>query len=110
MILANFTGSDWCPWCVKLQKEIFSTPAFRAWAADNVILLEVDFPNAEQPAQLKAQNQELARQYGVTGYPSVLVIDNAGKSLGRTGYLQGGVTPEGWIENLVRMAPGVKAK
>lgn len=109
LILANFTGSDWCPWCVKLQKEIFSTPAFRAWAAENVVLLEIDFPNAEQAPQLKTQNAALKQQYGVSGFPSVLVIDGAGKSLGKTGYLKE-TTPDGWIENLGRIVPALQRK
>ncbi len=48
-IMANFTGSDWCPYCISLEKEIFSTEAFKKWAADNVILLKVDFPHHSQP-------------------------------------------------------------
>ena len=39
-----FTGSDWCGWCIRLQKEVFKTPEFIKWAKDNVVLVELDFP------------------------------------------------------------------
>ena len=59
-ILADFTGSDWCGWCIKLDKEVFSTSAFKEWASENVILLVVDFPRSKTlPAKLKKQNQKL---------------------------------------------------
>ncbi|MCX8487133.1 MAG: thioredoxin family protein, partial [Crocinitomicaceae bacterium] len=50
-----FTGSDWCGWCVKLKKEVFSQSEFKQWAQDNVILVEVDFPKyTPQSEELKA--------------------------------------------------------
>ena len=95
-ILADFTGSDWCGWCVRLKKEVFDTPEFKAWAAKNVVLLEVDFPRkkAQKPAD-KARNQALAEKYGIEGYPTIVLMDAAGKELGRLGYKRGG--PEAWI-------------
>lgn len=95
-ILADFTGSDWCGWCVKLKKEVFDTAAFKSWAKDNVILLELDFPSrTPQSRQLKEQNKKLAARYGVEGFPTVLFLDAEGKIKGRTGYVAGG--PKAWI-------------
>ncbi len=66
-ILANFTGSDWCPYCIKLEKEIFTTDEFKAWAKDNVILFEADYPKGKTlPPALEEQNMKLAQEYGVT--------------------------------------------
>ena len=96
VILANFTGSDWCPFCVKLKGEVFDTPVFAKWAATNAVLLEVDFPRKAQVASLKAQNKQLAEAYGITGYPTVVFLDADGKELGRYGYAQGGA--EKWIK------------
>jgi len=88
-ILINFTGSDWCHWCVKLKQDVFNQPEFQAWAKDNVILLELDFPkrSAQSPI-IKQQNQKLAQQFGVEGYPTVLLVDANGKVMGDSlGYL-----------------------
>ncbi len=97
VILADFTGSDWCGWCIKLHKEVFSKPEFATWAAKHVVLLELDYPhNTPQSDELKQQNQELAQKYGVRLYPTILFLDADGKRLGQSGYLPGG--PEAWIK------------
>lgn len=95
-LLVNFTGSDWCTWCVKLDGEVFSTPEFERWAADNVVLLKVDFPqHTPQAAELKRANRALAKRYGVEGFPTILVLDPKGETTAKLGYVAGG--PEAWI-------------
>ena len=70
-----FTGSDWCGWCIKLQKEVFFLPEFKKWATKNVILVELDFPRRTPISDdLKKQNRELANMFGVRGYPSVWFV------------------------------------
>ena len=96
-ILADFTGSDWCGWCIKLKKEVFTKPEFIKWAKENVILLEVDFPNKPQPAALKAQNKALAQKYKIRGYPTILFLDAKGGVIGKSGYKAGG--PSAWIKS-----------
>src|SRR5690606_17786206 len=107
VILADFTGSDWCGWCIKLKEEVFDTPEFKEWAAEKVVLLELDFPRkTELAAELKAQNQGLAKQYGIEGYPTILFLDADGRELGRYGYDAGG--PEPWIakaETMMKPSP-----
>ena len=102
-ILANFTGSDWCGWCIRLNKEVFVTPEFKNWASENVILLELDYPRrVQQTDEIKKQNRELQQFFQVRGYPTlhifnVLITDGKTQitSLGKMGYLAGGPTP--WI-------------
>jgi thioredoxin-related protein len=95
-ILADFTGSDWCGWCIKLKDEVFSTKEFKEWAAENVVLLELDFPRKKaQDAAIKAKNQELAKAHGVQGYPTILILNAEGKKIGELGYKAGG--PKAWI-------------
>jgi protein disulfide-isomerase len=99
-----FTGSDWCGWCMKLQKEVFKTPEFASWAKENVILVELDFPKRKEvPQQLKAQNAQLSAALKVRGYPTVWFV-NADRTTqggiklapaGNTGYVAGG--PEAWL-------------
>ena len=90
-ILADFSGSDWCGWCMKLDKEVFSEKAFRDYAATNLVLLLVDFPRrTAQAAEVAKQNRAMADQYGVEGFPTILLLDASGKELARTGYQPGG--------------------
>lgn len=90
-VLMDFTGSDWCPWCVKLDKEIFSQKDFLDYAKKHFILLKLDFPNEkEQSAELKKQNTALSKKYKINGFPTIIVADADGKVLFRTGYRPGG--------------------
>ena len=102
VILADFTGSDWCGWCMKLKAEVFDTPEFKDWAAKNVILLELDFPKSKsQDDATKKQNDELLKKYGVEGFPTIIFIKSNGDVLGKTGYMEGG--PKAWIANAEKM-------
>lgn len=90
-IFAFFTGSDWCGWCMKLRSEALDTKAFEKFAADNLILLELDYPREKKISdKVKKQNAELAAKYGISGYPTVFLLDAEGKELGKTGYQAGG--------------------
>jgi thioredoxin-related protein len=90
-ILADFSGSDWCGWCIKLDKEVFSTDVFKKYAAENLVLLLVDFPRSKpQSAEIKKQNNDLAEKFGIQGFPTILLLDAEGKLLERTSYLAGG--------------------
>jgi thioredoxin-related protein len=71
-IFAFFTGSDWCGWCHKLQRDVFAKPAFIKWAKKNVILLELDFPRQKQLSpELMQQNNNLQQAFKVQGYPTI---------------------------------------
>ncbi len=71
-LFAFFTGSDWCPWCVKLQNNVFSKPEFIKWAKEKVVLVELDFPrNKSLSPELTKQNQELQQVFQVQGFPTV---------------------------------------
>ncbi len=99
-IFINFTGTDWCGWCIKLEKEVFSKKAFQDYAKENLVLVEIDFPKKkEQTAELKAQNKKLDKEYGVEGYPTLYLLDATGKKLTEDiGYREGG--PEAYVEHL----------
>jgi len=97
-----FTGSDWCGWCKRLDKEVLSTGDFKAYARANLILVKLDFPrNIPLPAQLKARNQKLAEQYGIEGYPTIVVLNSAGKNVGTLGYMEGG--PRVFLKELKKL-------
>ncbi len=90
-ILMNFSGSDWCYWCIKLDKEVFHEKAFKDYAAENVVLVLVDTPSkVKQPAELKKQNDALKAKYSIRGFPTVILLDSEGKKVAQTGYQDGG--------------------
>ena len=98
MVLLDFTGSDWCGWCVKLEKDTFSKPEFKKFAEQSLVLVELDFPRGKaQSDELKKQNEDLAEKFGVQGFPTLVLLDPLGKEAARNiGYLQGG--PEAFIQ------------
>ena len=75
-------------------REVFSQSEFQEWAKKNVVLLQLDFPRPRKNPYEK-QNEKLAKQYGVTGLPTVLFLNAEGKELGKSGYRPGG--PTSWI-------------
>src|SRR4051812_41378282 len=76
LALLDFTGSDWCGWCIKLNKEVFSQPEFKEYAAKNLVLMEVDFPQTKKLApDVKAQNDKLQSKFRIQGYPTIVVLN-----------------------------------
>lgn len=101
-ILIDFTGSDWCGWCIKLHDEVFSTAEFKSWAEKNVVLLEIDFPRESKiTAEQKAENEALAKKFGVQGFPTIIFAKADGSELGRYGYDKGG--PKVWTAKASKM-------
>jgi thiol-disulfide isomerase/thioredoxin len=99
-VLLDFTGSDWCPWCIKFDHDVLSTSRFAGYAAQKLELVKVDFPRStpQSDGQRRA-NEALAKQFGVDGYPTYVLLSPAGKELGRqVGYLDGG--PDAFVAEL----------
>jgi protein disulfide-isomerase len=91
-VLLDFTGSDWCPYCVQMDKEVLNQPDFKTFAANKLILVKLDFPRRKQipPAEAQ-QNQKLQEEFAIEGFPTYVLLDPAGKELRRqVGYLEGG--------------------
>jgi thioredoxin-related protein len=108
-ILIDFTGSDWCGWCIKLDDEVFKHDAFKAGVKDSFVLVELDYPNDKSKlseATVK-QNEQLGEKYAVQGYPTILLCDAEGRPYASTGYQPGG--PEKYVEHLSGLK-GAKAK
>ena len=106
-ILLDFTGSDWCGWCIKLDKEVFSKKEFKDYAKENLILVSLDFPHeARQSKKLKEQNEALSKKYNVEGFPTIILVDAEGKKLGETGYQEGG--PAKYVEHLKELLAKAK--
>jgi len=98
-MLLNFSGSDWCVWCKKLDSEVFSNPEFKEYARGNLVCVVLDFPLIKpQSRDLKKQNAELAGKYGVNGYPTIVILNSKGDLINTTGYLAGGAKK--YVEHL----------
>jgi len=93
LLMLDFTGSDWCGWCMKLKREVFDQPDFAQFAQSRLVMVEVDFPHHQTLPQAQQQaNASLEHAYGVTGYPTLVFLNPDGKRVGRMGYISGGPT------------------
>ena len=102
-----FTGSDWCGWCKRLEEEILTKSEFKNYAKEKLILVKLDFPRQiEQSEALQNQNRTLAAQYGIKGYPTVIVLDPAARAVKQLGYQEGGPGP--FVSALRAVEPRVK--
>ncbi len=102
LVILDFTGSDWCGWCIRLKQEVFNTPEFEAYAAKNLVLVEIDFPRKkEMSTELKATNKALAAKYGIKGYPTIFVLEGSGMPVGKLGYMEGG--PKAFLAELAKL-------
>ena len=100
-VLLDFTGSDWCGYCMALSREVFLSPKFTAWARKNLVLVEVDYPrNSFQSAKVKKQNAELKTKYQPNGYPTIVLVSPDGTELARTSGYSPGSGPEAFIQKL----------
>ncbi len=100
-LLVDFTGSDWCGYCIKLHAEVFDKPEFEAFAK-NYVLVELDFPSKKpQPAEEKAKNKATQAKFAVSGFPTVLLIDaKSGEAYGRQSGYGPGTGPKAYLEKL----------
>lgn len=104
-ILADFSGSDWCGWCIKLEQEVFSQKEFKDFAKNNLVLFLADFPRKKQQNEkAKKQNADLSKKYAIEGFPTVLLMDAEGKVLARTGYERGGASA--YVQHLKKLISG----
>lgn len=98
-LLLDFTGSDWCGWCIKLNKEVFDLEPFKTGTKDKFVLVELDFPRKKElEAKLKEQNEALQEKFQIQGFPTILLCDATGKPYAKTGYQAGG--PEKYVAHL----------
>jgi thiol-disulfide isomerase/thioredoxin len=91
-VLIDFTGSDWCAWCIKLKQEVFDQPEFEAAAKDKFVLVELDYPKDKTrlTEAVAKQNEALLKRYPIKGYPSILLCDGEGRPFALTAYQEGG--------------------
>jgi protein disulfide-isomerase len=92
LVLLDFTGSDWCGWCMKLDKETFSKTEFTDYASKNLVLVQLDYPNKKpQSDDLKKANAALQTKYSIEGFPTLIALKPDGTVVWKqVGYLAGG--------------------
>ncbi len=102
LLLMDFTGSDWCGWCIKLDNEVFAMPEFKEFARQNLVLLKLDFPRSkDQPEAEKKQNEALMQKHGIQGFPTIIVLNPKGERVGKLGYMPGG--PSAFIDEVRKL-------
>lgn len=101
LVLLDFTGSDWCGYCKLLDKEVLSQPSFKKFADKRYVAVTLDYPHdAPQSDVVKQQNDALAKQYNIEGFPTLIVLDADGKELGREVGYDPGSGPKAVISKL----------
>lgn len=91
-VLMLFTGSDWCPWCIKEATDVLDKDEAMVAAKKNFVLFVADFPKTPLPEATAAQNKGLMAKYAVIGYPTIVFVDGTGKVFAQqVGYFQGTV-------------------
>jgi thiol-disulfide isomerase/thioredoxin len=107
----DFTGSDWCGWCIKLDKEVFSQQPFLDYAHQEFVLVALDYPHGEEAKAAvpnPERNKALSNQYKIRGFPTILLMTPDGEVYAQTGYQAGG--PEKYVEHLKELkTTGMKA-
>jgi len=106
-ILIDFSGSDWCGWCIKLDREVFSKQAFKDYAEDNLVLVLVDWPQrSSNSKEVQAQSRPILEKYGIQSFPTVLILSPDGNIIAKTGYQDGG--PEAYVEHIKKLIAEAK--
>ena len=87
IILTYFSGSDWCPYTQKLDKEVLNTKLFRDWTRENVILLQIDFPaRKRQSGSMTKRNEAIKGRFNIVETPTFVFIDGYGQEVARADY------------------------
>jgi thioredoxin-related protein len=102
-LLIDFTGSDWCGWCIKLKEEVFSHDEFKQGVDGKFVLVELDFPRDKSKLSEETikQNQELQGKFAVRGFPTIVLADSSGRPYASTGYRPGG--PDAYVKHLAEL-------
>lgn len=100
-VYACFSGSDWCGWCMKLEREVFSKPEFISGVKDDYVLVFIDLPEDKSllSEHAKSANPALVDKYRIRGFPTALVFDGDGRKIGETGYRKGGA--KAYVDHLM---------
>ncbi len=98
-IFLLFTGSDWCPWCVKLEKELLSSKEVQDYLK-GLVLIKLDYRRKKDPVSKEREKYILdnKKKYGVKGFPTIILIDSKGNVKDKIGYQK--VTPAQYVENI----------
>jgi thioredoxin-related protein len=110
VILMDFTGSDWCPPCKALKKNVFNGSEFAEYAEKKLVLMELDFPNDKSKItkEVAASNEKLSKKFDIKSYPTIILLDKDGKELGRLDKGYGGEAPAAYIKKLDAIAAKAK--
>ncbi len=108
-VLVDFTGSDWCHWCKKLDGEVFEQKTWKEFAQENLVQVALDFPRKKaQTDEVKARNRQWMNEYGVRGFPTIFLLDPQGNKVAQTGYQKGGA--KNYIQHVNQLINEHKSK
>jgi len=110
LVYACFSGSDWCGWCIKLEKEVLSKEEFLSGVTNDYVLAFIDSPRDKSvlSEHAKSANPALVKKYKIRGFPTALIFNGEGREVGKTGYRKGG--PVEYVKYLKSIKEAPKAE
>lgn len=106
-LLIYFTGSDWCPYCKYMDRDVLDKPEFIDFANKNYVMVLCDFPRAKEiPENVAAANKRLAQKFSIRGFPTMIIMNPQNMKVGAAGY-ENGITPKSFIEAVSKIFEGL---
>ncbi|MCE2982434.1 MAG: thioredoxin family protein [Parachlamydia sp.] len=103
-IVVLFTGTNWCPACMKLEKEVLKKPEFAGAVGSRFIFLKAEFPDSSAESVQASPYYSLLERYNIETFPTLVIIDAKGQRLNTVGYQAGG--PSHYINKMMQMHSG----
>lgn len=95
-----FTGTGWCPACMKLERAVLNHPEFAQAVAQKFVFLKAEFPDYSESAVMASPYKPLLDRYGVNAFPTIIVVNANGQMLFTVNYREGG--PQIYAQELLQ--------
>jgi len=80
-LLIEFTRSEGCGWCLKLEKEVLSQPEFLEQIPQKYVMVILNYPRDESQwsAEVKQQHEAARKYYKISKFPCLVFTEANGR-------------------------------